>query len=764
MQKRELFDIGDLSTLTTSSKKIAGAINELKTSVDGKFDKAGGTLTGNLTTSANITANSLISGANGLIAAKKMKTLDSNFMWLMNSTEGKWMTFDLIDEPKIYTYDSGKGTIGASDHRWGGVYSTNGDFSGSINLGGKGSIGADPNYAQLLIKAEPSNGVALEQNNKGMVFINGIFRPYTANNGAIDLGTPTQKFKDLYLSGDANITSLNATENVTGASLKATTNLNIGSNFIMGFAPDTKHMFIQNTQPNAVIEHTIQDGSGNTIGLTLQNEADNTLTLRPKTSTINCNIGQENHQWNNGYFKGGLNVGSLRATTIDADNIYSIEEVDALVSSNDTKNRVKYLEDNLIYGTTVTTLEEDINVEKVVIRLRAIDKTIDLDTMFANLVLTSKDGSAIPVSDIDYAYSINESSDGEEGHQLFDDDMLSVINSNDEVNLCGVDSGEAVGFHIYIQFNKVVNISSISFKYWNYDEDVPANEIHVGLYQTKYDFWDPDYNDGEHEVKAKLESELASNTVLKDFGTIMIDGNPKEFTFNLVEDRSPKALWDEVKKSRGSYDFLEERLDAIDSLVSGNSITVENVLTSTSTTNALSAAQGKALNDGKLDKTGGTLTGNITFGTNNSISVKKIKSLSDGIMWIMNSAEGNYVTFDLRSTPEMTIDSIAFKNKGTIKADPSYAQLLISAEANNGIAFEQGNSGLVFMNNTFRPYTANNGAVDLGASAQKFKDLYLSGNITADSVNGKRQWTGTKAQYDAIATKDANTLYFVLKE
>lgn len=42
---------------------------------------------------------------------------------------------------------------------------------------------------------------------------------------------------------------------------------------------------------------------------------------------------------------------------------------------------------------------------------------------------------------------------------------------------------------------------------------------------------------------------------------------------------------------------------------------VENTLTSTSTNNALSAAQGKILNDSKLSLTGGTLTGNISIAT-----------------------------------------------------------------------------------------------------------------------------------------------------
>jgi hypothetical protein len=54
----------------------------------------------------------------------------------------------------------------------------------------------------------------------------------------------------------------------------------------------------------------------------------------------------------------------------------------------------------------------------------------------------------------------------------------------------------------------------------------------------------------------------------------------------------------------------------LDGVATGaNNTTVVNNLTSTSTTSALSAAQGKALQDNKLDKTGGTLTGNLI--TNN---------------------------------------------------------------------------------------------------------------------------------------------------
>lgn len=56
-------------------------------------------------------------------------------------------------------------------------------------------------------------------------------------------------------------------------------------------------------------------------------------------------------------------------------------------------------------------------------------------------------------------------------------------------------------------------------------------------------------------------------------------------------------------------------------------IIVENNLTSVSTTNALSAAQGKTLNDNKLDKSGGTMTGDLILKgaptSNNMAATKK---------------------------------------------------------------------------------------------------------------------------------------------
>lgn len=66
----------------------------------------------------------------------------------------------------------------------------------------------------------------------------------------------------------------------------------------------------------------------------------------------------------------------------------------------------------------------------------------------------------------------------------------------------------------------------------------------------------------------------------------------------------------------------------------------------------------------------------------------------------------------------------------------------------------------------------SNNATDLGNSTNKWRDLYLSGNlsngtnsITVANIANKNNFiTLTQAQYDALATKDPNTYYFIEEE
>ena len=87
------------------------------------------------------------------------------------------------------------------------------------------------------------------------------------------------------------------------------------------------------------------------------------------------------------------------------------------------------------------------------------------------------------------------------------------------------------------------------------------------------------------------------------------------------------------------------RIDAIESSVPA----VNNTLTSTSTTEALSAAQGKALQDGKLNLAGGTMTGAIT-----SLKETKVAMGANDI----NLASGNLFTKTISGATTLTVSNV----------------------------------------------------------------------------------------------------------
>lgn len=74
----------------------------------------------------------------------------------------------------------------------------------------------------------------------------------------------------------------------------------------------------------------------------------------------------------------------------------------------------------------------------------------------------------------------------------------------------------------------------------------------------------------------------------------------------------------------------------------------------------------------------------------------------------------------------------------------------------NTVLFYVGSNGQLWIYGDLIP-SGTSGTKSLGNSTHCFKDLYLSGNI-------KGAATMTQAQYDALATKDADTFYFIEEE
>ena len=110
--------------------------------------------------------------------------------------------------------------------------------------------------------------------------------------------------------------------------------------------------------------------------------------------------------------------------------------------------------------------------------------------------------------------------------------------------------------------------------------------------------------------------------------------------------RSTGSLGDATQSTHGLMSATDKtKLDGI--AAGATAITVENILTSTSTTNALSAAQGKALNDTKapIDSpiftnslTVGTHSQNETVGQNSAVIGTNSKATSNNAMAIGEGA------------------------------------------------------------------------------------------------------------------------------
>lgn len=147
-----------------------------------------------------------------------------------------------------------------------------------------------------------------------------------------------------------------------------------------------------------------------------------------------------------------------------------------------------------------------------------------------------------------------------------------------------------------------------------------------------------DYND---KFTLKLTNHDSSHiTKLQSLKAGAIDISPLATRIGFIE-----------KLTTTNKDSLVSAINEVNS--KAHPVTIEDVLTSTSATNALSANQGKALKDsldGKLNKTGGTLTGDLTLGTNNSIHTKNINTLSNNVLWLNGSNEANYLAFSLSDT------------------------------------------------------------------------------------------------------------------
>lgn len=119
-------------------------------------------------------------------------------------------------------------------------------------------------------------------------------------------------------------------------------------------------------------------------------------------------------------------------------------------------------------------------------------------------------------------------------------------------------------------------------------------------------------------------------------------------------------------------------------------------------------------------------------------------------------------------------DKVDFGVKTEGRTNTSY----IETDSYDGVTFNvNGVKPLTIYDNGIYVSTSTlpnaNGSFDLGKPQNKWKDLYLTGNISdgTNSVtvahlatNTPAQWYGTQAEYDALGTYDSNTIYNIFEE
>lgn len=235
-----------------------------------------------------------------------------------------------------------------------------------------------------------------------------------------------------------------------------------------------------------------------------------------------------------------------------------------------------------------------------------------------------------------------------------------------------------------------------------------------------------------NNIKATYGNSLAvSGTTLQlknKNGAVLSEVNTQDTTYSAAT-QSANGLMSSADKTK---------LDGIASGATKNTVT--NNLTSTSTTNALSANMGKTLNDNKFDKTGGTITGSVTINdiygsldTNCAVHINRGATIT-GITTIKN---GNIRFSDANNTL-----------LGAIENNPNQnLKIMASNEANQYLTYG--------VRESMWSLFPNADSTRLGTPQKKWGQIYsTSATINTSDKNFKK---------DITSLDDEQTKEFVMK-
>jgi hypothetical protein len=142
---------------------------------------------------------------------------------------------------------------------------------------------------------------------------------------------------------------------------------------------------------------------------------------------------------------------------------------------------------------------------------------------------------------------------------------------------------------------------------------------------------------------------------------------------------------------------------------------------------------------------GQTIDG-IVLATGDRILIKDQTNGAENGIYIVNASGAPTRAIDVNTDAHMVAGLMVYVREGTVNAKGTWKLTTTGAVT-------LGTTPLTFENEV-KAHMADN-------AAHVIKDGTLQAGLNAEKVGGYKAWVGTQAEYDAIAVKDANTLYYI---
>lgn len=470
--------------------------------------------------------------------------------------------------------------------------------------------------------------------------------------------------------------------------------------------------------------------------------------------------------WNgNGWFAGNVSIGADNkqlATEEFVNNAIDNIEIPEGFSGdyNDLTNRPCYEEQGLITYTFDGNTDGKITVPGELERYVKISDDIDsiqidsIEVGKVKYVMTYSDGT-IEETEANYV-ELCEGLDGKIGDAILIDMAFYIVLKDNFETLMMFNEVTFPEKGIYVAVKDgytkyyVSNVSLPGSTVKHLDEKFIPNTI--ARIDNVIEYIDNTYlplTGGLVTGNVQIDGNLVNNNnatfnkqvTFNDMATLgagaSLAGNEVQINANTLVNNSP-STHNNTATFNEDITFNKNVTFGEDAVLSGNKVQID---ANTLVNNAVSTHNKAATFNGET-----TFNSPTTLGAGASLAGDKVQINAAALVNNSPSTHNQAATFNGNAT---------FNSPTTLGAGANLAgdevQINASTLVNNAVS-------------THNQAATFNNTVVFNEQATFSKDLNVAGNVNATAINGLSFWVGTQAQYDAISSKSANTLYFIKEQ